>query len=196
MVKDLQELTLFFPSSVDTVGTSTGKVMTTPLFETSQYTKVQSGRYDINPMAQIKREDFNGGKKMLGAALSGVFPSMYAGRPVPHPTDSMATPPSVNVVNQSPMTRMVVIGDGNFVQGQYAQGGSGQILFLNAVDWLSQDQDLMSIRSRESAIRPLKENISDTTKQNANLFVPPALVLVLGLFRWTAKRNRRKGVTL
>jgi ABC-type uncharacterized transport system involved in gliding motility auxiliary subunit len=94
---------------------------------------------------------------------------------------------------------MVVVGDGNFIQGQFAQGGSGGILFLNAVDWLSQDNDLMSIRSREAAIRPLKPDISDTTKQTvkyANMLVPPALVLLLGVFRWTAKRNRRKGVSL
>jgi gliding-associated putative ABC transporter substrate-binding component GldG len=200
MVKDLQELALFFPSSIDTMGTSGGKVNFIPLFESSQYTKVQMGRYDINPMAQIRREDFNGGQKLLGVAITGIFPSAFTGKPIPHPKDSTAAVPAVNIVTQSPTTRMVAIGDGNFVQGQYAQGGGpNQILFLNAVDWLSQDQDLMSIRSREATIRPLKENISDGTKQTvkyADLFAPPALVLILGLFRWTSKRNRRKGVTL
>ena len=99
----------------------------------------------------------------------------------------------------SPPTRQVVIGDGNFVQGQFAQGGPGMILFLNAIDWLGQDDDLIAIRSREAAIRPLKPDISDATKQTvryANWFGPPILVLLLGAFRWTAKRNRRKGVAV
>ncbi len=73
------------------------------------------------------------------------------------------------------------------------------ILFLNAVDWLGQDDDLIAIRSREAAIRPLKPDISDATKQTvryANWFGPPMLVLLLGAFRWTAKRNRHKGVSV
>jgi ABC-type uncharacterized transport system involved in gliding motility auxiliary subunit len=73
------------------------------------------------------------------------------------------------------------------------------ILFLNAVDWLSQDSDLMTIRSREAAVRPLKPDISDATKgtvKYANMFGPPVLVLALGLGRWVMRRNRRKGMTV
>jgi gliding-associated putative ABC transporter substrate-binding component GldG len=200
MVKDLPELALFFPSSVDTLPPAGGKVQYIPLFTSSDYTKVQAGRFDINPMAQARREEYTGGKKLFGVAMLGTFNSVFTGRQAPHPTDSTAMPAAVDVRVESPQTRMVVIGDGNFVQGQFAQnGGPDQIMFLNAVDWLSQDNDLMSIRSREAAIRPLKENISDGTKQTvkyADMFLPPALVLLLGLFRWTAKRNRRKGVSL
>lgn len=199
MTKDLQELTLFYPSSVDTIPSGKSKISFTPLFSTSEFTKLQTGRFDINPMAQMRKEEFIAGKKMLGVALSGDFASVYQGRPVPRPKDSTATPPQLQVSEHSPQTRMVVIGDGNFMQGQYAQGGPNLILFLNAVDWLSQDDDLMTIRSREAAIRPLKPDITDGTKRTvkyANMFGPPILVLALGLFRWTMKRNRRKGVSL
>jgi gliding-associated putative ABC transporter substrate-binding component GldG len=200
MVKDLQELSLFYPSSVDTIPPSTGKISYIPLFQTSEYTKIQQGRYDINPMTQPRREDYAGGRKLLGLAVLGSFGSAWTGKPVPHPTDSTAMTPSTDIRTESPQTRMVVIGDGNFVQGQFAQsGGPNQILFLNAVDWLAQDNDLISIRSREAAIRPLKENISDGTKQTVkyvDMLLPPLLVLLLGLFRWTAKRSRQRGVAL
>jgi gliding-associated putative ABC transporter substrate-binding component GldG len=200
MVKDLQELSLFYPSSIDTFAPAAGKVSFIPLFQTSEYTKIQQGRYDINPMNQPKREEYASGRKLLGLAVTGTFGSAWTGKPIPHPTDSTAMPPSTDIRTESPLTRMVVIGDGNFVQGQFVQGGGpNQILFLNAVDWLSQDNDLMSIRSREAAVRPLKEGISDGTKQTvkyADMFLPPVLVLLLGLFRWTAKRNRQKGVAL
>ncbi|MDD5087707.1 MAG: GldG family protein [bacterium] len=197
IVKDFQELPLFFPSSIDTMPPTGGAVKYEPLFRTSELTRVQAGRFDINPMGQWKREDFQGGAKLLGVAMTGTFPSAFAGKAVPHPTDSLASPPAVSILTESPETRMVVIGDGNFVQGQFMQGGPGQILFLNIVDWLSQDSDLMSIRSREAAVRPLKSDVSDATKQTvkyANLFGPPALVLLIGAFRWTTRRNRRKGV--
>jgi gliding-associated putative ABC transporter substrate-binding component GldG len=197
MVKDLRELSLFYPSSIDTVPPSAGHVTYIPLFQSSEYTKIQSGRFDINPMAQARREDFRGGKKLLGVAMTGNFNSAFAGRPVPHPTDSTALAPSLQIQTQSPASRMLVIGEGNFIQGQYAQGGSpGTILFLNAVDWLGQDDDLMTIRSREAAIRPLKSDITDGTKQTvkyANMFGPPILVLVLGMYRWSTRRKRRKG---
>lgn len=196
VVKNFQTMSLFFASSIDTTPAAAGGVSVTPLFYSSEHTQVQQGRYDINPMAQFKREDFSGGRKMLGAALQGTFKSNYEGKPVPHPTDSSAATPTVNILTQSPETRMIVIGDGNFVQGQFAQqGGPGQILFLNLVDWLAQDDDMIAIRSREAAIRPLKADISDGTKQTvkyANMFGPPAIVLLLGMFRWSQRRNRRR----
>jgi gliding-associated putative ABC transporter substrate-binding component GldG len=196
MVKDLQEMSLFYPSSIDTVPQP--GVSFIPLLKSSEFTKIQSGRYDINPMNPVKKEEFASGKKILGLALTGQFASAFSGRTVPHPSDSTAAIPSIQIQTQSPSSRMVVIPDGNFIQGQFAQGGGpGSVMFLNAVDWLGQDDGLISIRSREAAIRPLKPDISDGTKQTvkyANMFLPPALVLALGLFRWSMKRNRRKGV--
>ncbi|MBI5059456.1 Gldg family protein [candidate division KSB1 bacterium] len=200
IVKDFQTLNVFFPSSIDTMQPSNGHVEFTPLFSTSEATKVQVRSFDINPMGQPKREEYTGGKKLLGVTLQGTFGSAFVGRPAPPPSDSLAGPPSVQIVTQSPESRMVVIGDGNFAQGQYSQqGGPGMILFLNAVDWLSQDNDLISIRSREAAIRPLKPDITDATKRTvkiANMIGPPALVLLFGMFRWTARRNRTKGAAL
>lgn len=196
IVKDFRSINLFYPSSIDTLTPMGGKVTISPLFFSSDKTKIQQGRFDINPMTRATMEEFNGGSKLLGATFSGTFASAFEGKPVPHPTDSTASIPSLQVLTSSPETRMVVIGDGNFVQGQYAQGGPNQVLFLNTIDWLSQDSDLITIRSREAAIRPLKPNISDSTKQTvkyANIMGPPILVLLVGLYRWSAKRNRRKG---
>ena len=70
MVKDLQELTLFYPSSIDTMPVARGSVSFVPLFSSSEYTKVQSGgRYDIQPpQGRPRREEFTGGKKLLGVA--------------------------------------------------------------------------------------------------------------------------------
>lgn len=199
IAKDLPELALFFPSSIDTFAPAQGAVKFMPLFQSSENTKVQAGRFDINPMASARREEFTGGKKLLGVAIAGRFATAFAGRPVPRPADSTASAPQLSIITESPETRMVVIGDGNFVQGNYAQSGTGQVLFLNTVDWLAQDDDLIAIRGRVAAIRPLNSEISDARKQAvkySSMFGPPALVLLLGLFRWTARRNRRKGVSL
>lgn len=196
ITKGLSGGTLFFPSSIDTVRPSEGNVQITPLLQSTEYTILQVGQFDISPEARRDRSQFTGGQKLFAAALTGTFPSFFKGRGVPTPADSTATAPVLNIMTESSETRMIVIGDGNLLQGQYMQqGGPNLVLFLNAIDWLSQDTDLLAIRSRDAAVRPLDPNISDETKQRvklANLIGPPALVLLLGAIRWNRRRQRKE----
>ncbi len=199
ITKGLNGGTVFFPSSIDTVTPSEGSVQINPLMQSTEFTIVQVGQFDISPETRRDRSQFTGGQKMFGAALTGTFPSYFKGKPVPMPADSTAIAPVLDIVTESSDTRMVVIGDGNMLQGQYMQqGGPNLVLFLNLIDWLSQDTDLLAIRSRDAAVRPLDPNITDETKQRvklANMIVPPALVLLLGAVRWN-RRRKRKEVTL
>ncbi|MCL4306548.1 Gldg family protein [bacterium] len=199
ITKGLSTATLFFPSSVDTVAPSEGSVETVPLMWSSEFTMLQVGQFDISPDTRRERAQFSGGKKMLSVALQGTFPSYFRGRSVPAPADGVSMAPALNILTESSNARMVVVGDGNFLQGQYMQqGGPNLVLFLNMIDWLSQDTDLLAIRSREAAVRPLDPNITDETKQRvklANLIGPPALVLLIGVWRWNRRRNRKE-VTL
>lgn len=199
ITKGLSGGTLFFPSSVDTVTPAEGSVEIAPLLSSSEYTIVQVGQFDIAPDTRRDRTQFTGGQKLFGASLQGRFPSYFKGKSVPVPADSTAMAPSLNIMTESGESRMVVVGDGNFLQGQYMQqGGPNLVFLLNAIDWLSQDTDLLAIRSRDAAVRPLDPNISDETKQRvklANLIGPPALVLLVGFVRWN-RRRKRKEVTL
>lgn len=188
--------TLFFPSSIDTAKPADGNVAIVPLLQSTEYTIVQTGQFDINPDTRRERSQFTGGKKIFAAALTGSFPSFFKGKGVPTPSDSTAITPALNILTESSDTRMVVVGDGNLLQGQYIQqGGPNLVLFLNTIDWLSQDTDLLAIRSRDAAVRPLDANISDDTKQRvklANLIGPPALVLLIGVIRWNRRRKRKE----
>jgi len=68
-------------------------------------------------------------------------------------------------------------------------------LVLNVIDWLAQDEALISIRSRAAVSRPLGE-VSDVTRNTVkylNLFLPPLIVIGYGLIRW---RIRRAGARL
>ncbi len=193
IVKDLESMMLFFPSSIDTLTPSNKGIDCTPLFYSSKKTHVQQGRYEINPLSPMLKEGFNEGERLLAAAYSGSFESFFHGKPVPRPTDSMAVPPPVRTVEQSPQTRMVIVGDGNFAQDGYAGNPANRVFFMNLVDWLTQDSDLMQIRGREAAIRPLRE-VSDATKQTvkiANIIGPPVLVILVGVGRWIFRRQRK-----
>ena len=60
------------------------------------------------------------------------------------------------------------------------------------IDWLSQDEALIAIRSRESTDRPLRA-VSDQTKRvvkYANMVGGPLAIVLLGLFVWQARKRR------
>jgi len=75
-------------------------------------------------------------------------------------------------------------------------GGSDRdnlIFFQNMVDWLAQDEALISIRSRESTDRPLR-TVEESTKRvvkYANMIGSPLAVVLLGIGVWQARKRRK-----
>ena len=91
-------------------------------------------------------------------------------------------------------SRLVVVGDGEFFVDAKGGGDRDNLLFFqNMVDWLAQDEALISIRSREVTDRPLRP-VSEPTKRivkYANIFGSPLLVALLGVAVWQARKRRR-----
>ena len=96
-------------------------------------------------------------------------------------------------------SRMVVFSNGNFCTGdqggQQSQLPKGNLdLMVNAVDWVTGNTHLLSIRGREKEYRPIID--PGETRRAAlkwlNLLLPIALVLLYGLFRVQWRRRQRK----
>lgn len=91
--------------------------------------------------------------------------------------------------------RMVVVGDGDFpVNGPYQQSRQLQpdnvSLFVNAIDWLSDDTGLIALRTRGAVSRPIRE-MDDSTRsilKYANFLLPVLLAIGYGVVR--SQRNR------
>jgi len=70
-----------------------------------------------------------------------------------------------------------------------------QIVFIqNVADWLVQAEDLISIRSKELPLRPLK-NIGDMGRNLvkwANMVGPSVLVIIMGIALWRGRAIRKK----
>ena len=128
------------------------------------------------------------GTKILGAALSGIFP-----RSVPefsdqeHPFDGQELYPI-----QAKPSRLIVVGDADFASGfmQVSRGEARNLDFLiKAAEWLSSDDDILSIRSRENTAGRL-DRITNRDERYAamsfsrtiNTIVVPLLVILTGLF--------------
>src|SRR6185503_20538731 len=123
---------------------------------------------------QVALDESKGDKKgpiVLGSAVSAA----QASTPPPAPGAANDAP--------KPETRVVVLGDSDFA----ANGGLGiqgnRDLFMNMVGWLSQQENLISIRPKEADDR----RITLTATQQSNiawlsLLIIPGLVFGSGVY--------------
>ena len=88
-----------------------------------------------------------------------------------------------------PETRITVIGDSDFA-ANFALGIQGnRDLFLNTVNWLAEQENLIAIRAREPEDRRI--TLTAGQQQRVNLlamFIIPGLVIVLGIYNWWQRR--------
>jgi len=103
------------------------------------------------------------------------------------PPDPAAKPEDANA--PKPETRVVVFGDSDFA-GNSAIGIQGnRDLFLNTVGWLSQQENLISIRAKEASDRRL--TLTATQQTNIiwiSMLGIPAIVFGMGIYSWRRRR--------
>ncbi len=85
--------------------------------------------------------------------------------------------------------RLVVIGNSSFAENQWVGLQHNGDLFFNAVDWLAQDENLISIRPKSATSR----HIILTEAQAASLrwiemFFLPGIVILVGISIWWKRR--------
>ncbi len=192
VVKDLQELDFYFPSSVDTVSAKSEGLKVQVIARSSNKSMQQRGRYDINPLARHTAKDFVEGPFAFAVAFSGRFPSYYKTNSIPF--DSTANRPlaDASYPKDSKDTRVVVIGEGNFITDGYLQNPANRAFFLNTVDWLSQDESLLEIRTRDATTRPLAEvaPASKSAIKYGLMLSPVALLVLFGIWRWQSSKRK------
>ncbi|MFQ5507865.1 MAG: GldG family protein [Leptospirillia bacterium] len=195
VVKDLEGVFLPFPSSV--AADSSGEVTWTPMMQSSDLSWQVIAPYDVGPFTPLNPAEFGPdakGPHTLAVVGEGTFPSVYAGRVVTPPGDDApadAVPVSAPVPAPG---RVMVVGSAGVFTDRYLMSGENLPFLMNAVDWLSRDEVLISLRSRGVTDRPLSE-ITDTARQSIkalNILGGAAFLIVLGLVRWKMRATRRR----
>jgi ABC-type uncharacterized transport system involved in gliding motility auxiliary subunit len=103
--------------------------------------------------------------------------------PPPTPADqSDETPPK-------PETRVVVVGDSDFASNAFLGMAGNRDMALNMVNWLAQQENLISVRPRD----PDDRRISLTQNQERwifwfTVFILPGLLLAAGVHTWWRRR--------
>ena len=124
------------------------------------------------------------GPVSLAAAVSAPATDAPPPAPVPAAADG-SKPPEPS----KPETRIVVFGDSDFVANRYLGIPGNKDLFLNSVNWLAQQENLISIRPRD----PESRGVTLTAERAQIIFwlsilIIPGLILALGVQTWWRRR--------
>jgi gliding motility-associatede transport system auxiliary component len=112
--------------------------------------------------------------------------------PEPSPAPSPAPSPSVSPAEdkpKKPQGRVVAVGDADFATNAFLGFPGNQDLFVNAVAWLAEDADLISIRPREADDQRLFLTAEQQWLAHVlSLLAIPGLFVVAGVWTWWRRR--------
>jgi ABC-2 type transport system permease protein len=210
IVKNIDRVNLFFPSSIDTVKTD-GDVRKTVLLKSSEYSRIQLSPVRLTFEMLKTAPDpskYNQGNLSVAVLVEGKFESFFKNRLTP---DFQQTLQSLKIpfFEQSKPTKQLIVSDSDFAKNlvnlntsetedigynkwerKYYKGNKDFI--LNAVEYMLDEHNILDARSKEIKLRLL-----DTVKikqekvkwQLINLGIPLVLLFLFGLaFHF----NRRK----
>lgn len=214
VVSNLSAVMTNFVSSIDTIRIP--GIKKTYLLNSSPYSRSMNAPVYINldiigyePDESLYTEEF----LPVAVLLEGSFSSLYKNRISP----SLMYSKEIGFVERSVPTSMIVVADGDVIRNQlhYSQGyplalgydqwteqtfGNKKFI-LNAIDYLTEGSELITIRSRELQLRMLDNTYLKNNHLKwklINVAIPPLLVIIFGIIyvllrrkRFTAKRTKR-----
>jgi ABC-type uncharacterized transport system involved in gliding motility auxiliary subunit len=147
--------------------------------ETSPRSWAEADIKSLLTTGQVSLDESKGDKKGPVAIGSAVSAAATPATP-PKPGDADAPKPE---------TRVVVMGDSDFAANAGLGIQGNKDLFMNTVGWLSQQENLISIRPKEADDR----RITLTATQQANitwlsLLIIPGCVFGTGIYTWWRRR--------
>jgi len=172
VTKGLESVILPFASPLKFSGDTT--LTYTPLAFSSEQSGTTSAPSYFNVQKKWTDSDFPLQKQVVAAAIEGNF-------------------------SNAARSKIVVIGDGDFAVNS-RDGGQPQnlqsdnvSLFVNSIDWLSDDTGLIELRTKGITSRPLEE-LEDSTKSTLkilNFALPILLAILYGIVRSQMRRIQR-----
>ena len=155
-----------------------------PILQTHQRSWAEMTLTQLETPEALKPEPDKGdlaGPVTIGVAVSV---SNKAPEPAAKPDTPAAEPPA------AAETRVVAVGDSDFASNAYLGVEGNRDLFMNTVNWLAQQESLISIRPRDPADRRLTLTAAQLTMMFwLSLVVVPGLVMGTGIYTWWRRRG-------
>jgi ABC-2 type transport system permease protein len=204
ITKNLDLVWTRFVGSIDTI--KSDGIHKTPLLMTTPYTKVLNAPAFVTyneARTETEEKDYKDGVKVVAYLLDGKFTSLYKNRLLP--TD----PRSKDFKSENDKAKVIVCSDGDLIVNdidnrsgnplplgydKYSQYTFGNRDFvLNAIDYLVDENGVISARGKEVKLRPLdsvKARDERTKWQAINLAFPIGLVVAFGSLRQWLRRRK------
>ena len=168
--------------SVSPVSGGTSGKFAQPLVETSEASWAESDVKTLNTTGQVTR-NLEQGDKPGPVSLAAAVSSPASDAPAP------AAEGKKEEDGQKPETRIVAFGDSDFAANAGLGIQGNRDLFMNAVNWLAQQENLIAIRARD----PQDRRITLTSDQQQRIFwvtvlIIPGLILLAGVQTWWRRR--------
>jgi ABC-type uncharacterized transport system involved in gliding motility auxiliary subunit len=190
IVNRLGELGFFYVTEIAPTDSS---VAFTSLLKTSEQTGIaqadpRTRMVNISATAEYQDFMFSSGSKTVAAAIETQAGSYFGdARPdtIDYPDPHLSTA-------QSPAT-FVAAGSGTFTQASYMIPAT-LTFFLNSVDWLFDENGLISIRSKNIQPRQLDELQSGTRQflKWMNILLAPFIIVAIGMIRWSLRKRVKR----
>lgn len=204
IVKNLSLTLTKFTGSIDTV--KAVGIIKTPLLFTSQYAKELIAPVTIDLAAAKKQPDpavFTSGEQPVGYLLEGNFKSLYTNRL------SDDKQQEINFKPQFSESKVIVLADGDIIRNDVSKDKlqtyplgfdrymrkkfANKELIENCINYLTDDNGIINIRSKEIKLRLLDKQIikkQQTRWQIINVLGPLVLVLVFGVIKYFIRKNK------
>lgn len=203
IVRNLDAVYTKYVGSMDTV--KANGIQKTPLMMTSRYTQLLNAPAVLSYNSASKEVDINeykAGEQMVSVLLEGAFSSLYQNRILP------SDPRSASFKPVSVPTKIIVCSDGDIPTNDFDSKHNTPLplgfdkfsgntfankdFVLNAIDYLLDENGVISARNKEIKLRPLDKYALQNEReywQAINLVVPLAILAMLGGFlHWRRKK--------
>jgi ABC-type uncharacterized transport system involved in gliding motility auxiliary subunit len=176
-----------FPLARSVVAATGGARTAQSIVETSPQSWAES---DVKALAEQRAVGFDAntadkqGPISLAAAISTDAPEA----PAPPAPAAGATPPPAD--QPKPQTRVVTFGDSDFASNDGVGIPGNSDLFLNTVNWLAQQENLIAIRPKP----PEDRRVTLTAEQQNwvawfSIVLLPGAVIATGVYTWWRRRG-------
>ena len=110
--------------------------------------------------------------------------------PAPEPADGDKPEAAKNEPPKAPQTRIAVFGDSDFGSNAYAGTVGNADFFMNTVNWLTAQENLIAIRPRE----PGDSRLTITANEASfvwwfSVVIMPLIVVLTGIYTWSRRRR-------
>ena len=204
IVKNSDAIYTKFINTIDTVRAD--GIVKTPLLFSSRYSKRVNSPVSVAlaDVTRLGQEDFPPREPLpVAYLLEGSFKSLYANRFLPKGIARQ------KVMNESVPTKIMVVGDGDIIENEFSlqnrqpvelgfsefmrQKFANEDFIKNALQYMMDDQGLITARNKEIKIRLLDEVKVSRERvfwQVVNLGLPVVLIIMYGLARYYWRKRK------